>query len=275
MKISEVLIDSGDAEYAEDALFLRRCGKNIMAGVLDGVSGPYHPSSGPELFNGETGGQIIVNVAVGAMQEAANWNPDGIFNEANGKVREKLLSLGIARNLPGASFAFAWIDCTTKMLTIIQGGDSYALIELRGKIVATGNQVYEHDHRLLKAKEEFEQEFPNNRDKVWDKLVPLTAALQLKHVNNSHDPFGYASLNGQCEVLDCLNKMEFPLDNVLTLLLFTDGLVPFGIIGRERKARMFDSYKKVGLKGILKETRGKKFQRFTDGPEAVGIAIVF
>jgi hypothetical protein len=216
-----------------------------------------------------------VNVAIGAMQEAADWNPDGMFNETNGKVREKLLSLGIARNLPGASFAFAWIDHSTKILTIIQGGDSYALVELRGKIVATANQVYEHDHRLLKAKEVFEQEFPGSRDKVWDKLVPLTAALQLKHVNNSHDPFGYASLNGQREVLDCLNKMEFPLDDVLTLLLFTDGLVPFGIISRERTARMLDSYKKVGLRGILEETRGKKFQRFTNGPEAAGIAIAF
>ena len=59
----ETICDPGTAEYREDGLVFKMiegfAGPSILAGVVDGVSGLYDPSQGPQLFDGKTGGQGV------------------------------------------------------------------------------------------------------------------------------------------------------------------------------------------------------------------------
>ena len=76
--------DSGTATILEDALIIAP----PFFGVLDGVSGLYHPREGPRWFDGVSGGQEIVRIVAAEFLKAQASEPlDHILRKANAAIR--------------------------------------------------------------------------------------------------------------------------------------------------------------------------------------------
>ena len=150
----ETIYDPGTAKPLEDMLILKMTesfwGPSLVAGVIDGVSGLYEPSGGPQLFNGKSGGQAVCEIV---NQIISNTQPseslEDLLLAANERIELHAISQGIHLNrsdiLPGAAFAIVKVDQVA--VKIIQGADCFAVwLHRNGTIDATRNQVFQ---RLL------------------------------------------------------------------------------------------------------------------------------
>ena len=256
-------------------------GPSLVAGVIDGVSGLYEPSGGPQLFNGKSGGQAVCEIV---NQIISNTQPseslEDLLLAANEKIELHAISQGIHLNrsdiLPGAAFAIAKVDQET--VEIIQGADCLAVWQKSdGVINATRNQVFPYEAEWRRILTNLLGKYEGDRNKAWEQLIPVLCADRLERVNRRVS--GYALLNGQQTLSECWQKITFPRADIRFLFLFTDGLIPFEESGNaETLGKMIVSlFKQGGLKAILERTRSieeaTKTESHIDHAEATGIAI--
>lgn len=255
-------------------------GTCLIAGVLDGVSGLYLPSEGPELFNGKSGGQVvceIVNQIVATAKPEENL--EDILFRANAEMRfhffmRKGVSLERSDLLPGAAFAIAKIN--RESIEIIQGADCIAVWQRRnGRVSFTKNQVFPHELEWRQLIENLLQKYQGDRNKVWEELIPVLSRGRLQRVNQKG---GYALLNGQLHIEECWQRVILLRQEVKTVLLFSDGLIPFSESGKKNLGKqIMESFRQKGLQGILAKTREveeiEKEKSHIDHAEASAIAI--
>jgi hypothetical protein len=300
VKISAVY-DQGSSRFREDGLVLT---KNVF-GVLDGLSAPYSTNHPLKLFNGLSMGEMVVRLVEKFFAEFSEIDmPKKLVekimavNEMILEEEEMILGTNISiGELPGATFAFAQVE--EEYITIVQGGDCMAVIELRnGDIVVTPNQVRGHDQEMNSKIEEVQrkvawdlfklplEQVPEDkrsqvRSRMWDVIRDVLVKARSEDINNPNSPRGYALLNGQPQLRKMMWEMVFPRKEVRNILLFSDGIVPWSImksrddndIGRE----VLTEFKSKGLAGLLISARYTEEKsaavNYTNQAEATAIAL--
>jgi len=314
MKVS-YLYDQGSAQYREDGLFIA----GPLFGVLDGVSAPFSPKHRPKKFlGGLSGGEMIVRVVETFVSTVTLSHYGEILclapmalpeqplvkeiSAANAAVRQAQKSNGVdvddVGGLAGATFAITKVG---NEVEIIQGGDCFALWETKkGDVTITKNQVRRHDTEMndtiLRLQREVASELYSInleeatveqrnkiRGKMWTRFCPILKAARQEDVNNPKSSRCYALLNGQPEVTRVWFYRTLPRKNLRTLILFTDGMVPWqaikGMSDEEIAGRVLADYREGGLPHLLRVARGieKRVEavNYTDSAEATAISIEF
>lgn len=299
MKISYIY-DQGSSKYREDGLFV--C--EPFFGVLDGVSAPYSPAHPPEIFNGGmSGGEMVSRVvekqfakikSLRSLQEAVLLASRDV---ARKQLRQKVPFDG--GKLAGASFAITKI--TSDRIEIIQGCDAFALWVMKDGSVGIAEAQNERSETFLNDKvvelmrevasergfdlEAIDDETRSEvRAEMWDRFYPILLETRREYVNNPSFRDSYGLLNGQPELEHKWCHMGFPRREVRTLLLFTDGMVPWwgsleGLPIEEVARMVHETYSEGGLVGLFARARGieekSRATSYIDTAEATAIAIEF
>lgn len=300
MKVLDPLYHPGSARHEEDGHF----SESPFFGVLDGVSEPHSPDHPARLFNGLSSGAMMARMTEGL---AKSFHPDMSLDDVTDlllerfkqKLEEHNFPLHDPGAIPGYTFAFAKVG--DHEVETIQAGDCFALYELRdGTVLMNPNQVRLHDTEMndiiLRIQREvawdlfeIELEAASREQKgkitgeMWNRFRPILVTARRKDVNNPKSRRQYGILNGQKELKDFLFRRVVSRDDLKTLILFTDGMVPWEAmkgmsdetVGREVLA----NYHKGGLPYQLAIARGieKKVANvnYTDSAEATAVAIEF
>lgn len=253
-------------------------------GVTDGISPIYTPEEGPMMFGEKTGGQLAsqaVSFAFGMSSLFGGKSLRASLNHANDLVRQVSQKNGLPLNksefLPSATFCVAKIG--DQEIEIVQGGDTLAIWETRdGKIGGTPNLIFEYEQRQVSTIARLMEKNKGNRQKMWEDFRPYLAEDRRKNINAFK---GFSIINGQPWFKDYLQEFTLTREDVKTLIIFSDGLVPFEkTADLEKMARfILDHYKTGGLNRILEVTREiadkNKKSSHEDYAEAAGIAIEF
>lgn len=294
------IYDQGSSEHYEDGIII----SPPFFGVLDGVSGPYSPNHPPRIFNGGmSGGELVSRVV---EKQFARFSRLQSFEEAvslaNRAVARKQLKNRIpfsGGELAGASFAIVKVD--GDWVEIIQGCDAFALWALHdGTIEMTEAQNSVTEAFLNDKTVELMREIAIERGVVleeaddgtrkeirgemWDRFYSILVETRYRHVNNPSSGSGYGLLNGQKELQGMWFRTTLPRSEVKTLLLFTDGMVPWrgsleGLSTGEVARMVYKTYEEGGLVRLLARARkieeGSRAMSYTDAAEATAIAIEF
>jgi hypothetical protein len=204
--------------------------------------------------------------------------------KANSKIGEFQLKEGIPINRPDllAGCSFVFVKIKKKKIEIIQGGDCLAVWKYKdGKFGATRNYAFRHVSRNLKIIANFMRKHKGDRKKMWIDFVPILAEMRRRDINNPKIETGFAVLNGQTKLKECWQKIEIPIENLEIMLLFSDGLIPYGETANENELakKTIALYKKKGLDGLLQRKRkiDKKQEKksYIAQDEATAISIKF
>ncbi|KKQ75763.1 MAG: hypothetical protein US98_C0060G0001 [Parcubacteria group bacterium GW2011_GWC1_38_6] len=292
--------------YHQGSSFHREDGYGIISDliffVLDGVSEPYGPQKPQRLIGELSGGELVSRLT----ENWIGWNKTDdlplLAKKLNKYIKRCLDNADFVPSpgkLPGATFVITKINQET--VEILQAGDCFALWETTdGNIQVTTNQVRAHDVKMndlildIQRREaaecfgvDLEKATPDEhrtiRGAMWNRFCPILEEAREMDVNNPENPQGYGLLNGQPE----LEKMWFyttmPLKSVKTILLFSDGMVPWNLMKDKTDEKVaqivLDIYRRGGLAKMLLWARGIEEQvkgvNYIDNAEATAIAIEF
>lgn len=274
------MYDQGSAKIPEDGIVFN---PPRYFGVSDGISGIYTPEEGPMMFGEKTGGQLASHaISFTFGRSFVTKEPLKIaLDYANNLIRrvnqKNGLSIEKSELLPSATFCIASID--SQKVKIVQGGDSLAVWEMRdGKIGGIPNLIFEYEQRQTSTIAKLMEKHKGNRQKMWEEFRPYLAEDRRKNINAFK---GFSIINGQPWFKDHLQEFVLSRENIRSLIIFSDGLVPFEKMAHLTEMAKFvlDFYKIGGLNHILEITREiadkNKKSSHEDYPEATAIAIEF
>lgn len=262
MKIKEAIYSQGTAEEVEDGMIINP----PFFGVIDGASAAYRTKAERILFNGMTGGEMVRKLVLETFYSAgADSFLEETILQANQRIGETQEKQGISLDrtdlLAQASFVFIKIEEET--VTIIQGGDCFALwLSADGGIGITENQAFLHDTKVLDKIALLMRKYKGDRQKMWMEFAPFLAAARLRDVNKKIKA-GFAQLTGQPWLPEYWKKIIIPKPRLL--LLFSDGLVPFEETAHSSASilakKTLETYQKGGLGLLLQKIRKKQFEK--------------
>ena len=272
LKKAYSICDHGTAEHHEDGYIAQY----PLYAVIDGLSEPHSYKNPLKLFNGLSGGEMIVEVV---KKVFSSIYPQPSLEEyvliINNMIQRVLETEGFsiknAGLIPGASFVFAKIEDTA--VRILQGGDCLAVWRFAsGEIGFIPNQAYRHVSQNLQTIHEILARNEGNRKEMWVEFYPILSQRRQRDINNSTLESGYAVLNGQPNVVKCWQKREIPIRGLNTLLLFSDGFVPYYETSDEKMEqlaeRLLNEYKDseykdkvLTLKEMLERKRREKSRK--------------
>ncbi len=262
---TEHIIEKGSGQFNEDSLIL---GDNIF-GVFDGAS-----SLNTNLFeNGQTGGMIAAQTA--SQEFSKNHFPlYQLGIRANQAIQTKMINQNLdmaqRHNLWSTSVAVIRIDDAG--LEWFQTGDAQILVFYDDGSFRVLADRKDHDYETLamfKAKKfKFNAEIKNQIKKV---------RIQMNR--------SYGVLNGEPEALDFTQKGVEPLEDVTSILLFTDGLQLPSTTPTQKKSfnRLAQKFQKKGLMGLKNSIRKiesqdpytQRYPRFKCHDDIAAIAVHF
>jgi len=301
------------AIYSQGSSLCREDGLVMTAqlfGVFDGISEPYAPKYPMRKFNGLTGGEMVARLCEAYFHGPLFYPRENLRNTIHGlnsalgnELRWEQIDARMnppnTGALPGATLAFTRI--TEDTIEVLQAGDCTAVIELRnGEIIVSPNQVRAHDTEMQKEIERIQREVAQElfsltledvpdadrgqvRGEMWNRFLPILLEARLRDVNRRESPHGYGVLNGQLELLELLWERTFHRNEVATLLLLSDGMIPWTVMrstnDREIGRTVLAEFKRRGLAGLLLSARGIEEQTaaasYMNQAEATAVALAF
>ncbi len=297
----ETLYDAGSSKTKENSYVVCM----PFFGVFDGTPAPYSPSNPPMVFgDGLNGGEMVAREIERTFYalEDAGVPIDEVVRRANLAVGKIMQGRGIpldrADLLPGAAFAFTKV--TPETVEVIQGGDTLAVVGFKsGRFYATEIQNFLVEKRLNETIDSIMRHVADEwnvdlastdegtrnrvRAEMWDRFFPILSEARRDNVNNPGGLMGYTFLNGQPRLELTWHRKEFRTSEVQTLILFTDGMVPWEVMkGGDSHAigqAMLERYRCGGLHQVLAEARrvedAAKTTNYMNFAEATAIAIEF
>ena len=259
----EHILEKGSGQLNEDSLVI---GDNLF-GVFDGAS-----SLDTNVFmGGQTGGMIASHTA--SHEFSKNHFPlDQLGVRANNAIRTKMIdeNLDMAQRYNLWSTSAAVIRIEDAGLEWFQTGDAHGLLFYNdGSFRALADRE-DHDFETLTM--------------LKLEKFKFNAAIkdQIKKVRSKMNR-SYGVLNGEPEALDFTQKGFESLEDVTSILLFTDGLqLPSTTPAQEKSfSRLAQKFKKDGLMGVKESIRKiesqdpdiRRYPRFKCHDDIAAIAV--
>ena len=280
---TQYILEKGTAKTNEDCLVIQ---DNIF-GVFDGATS----LTGRTFHQGKTGGEIAAQTASSVFSQ--NHYPlRHLACQANREIMTQMLRNGvnISRQEDLWSTSAAVVRIQNKNLEWVQAGDAVIILVYNDGSHKVLVEREDHDYETLTLWKDLVQ------DKADDKHVGLTegnieqglAALrqtlnsQIKKVRSEMN-ITYGVLNGEPRAEEFLNQGVESLDQVMDILLFTDGLTIPGETPQKHKdyTSLVESYISLGLHGLKNMIRQKEktdplcltFPRFKCHDDIAAIAV--
>jgi len=288
IKRVELLHDIGNAKDVEDVYFADQV--SGVFGVFDGVSMPYSVKHPIERFgpNHLSSGAVVVREVVSRTLQArvCNYKDEPLRDmivSANHMVRFFQAMLGVPMDrtdmLPGA--VFAAVKVGKEKTEILQCGDSMALwVKRDGSYWITRNQVLVHkselweEWRRLKRKhrELCEGNLVAAYDAAWEELMPAYTEWRRVNTNNRASQNWYGLLNGQPQSEACWFSAEVPTNELVSIFLFTDGLVSYEDFSDENDLARYilTVHRRLGSLGHILES--VRYNELLKKEKSLGIA---
>jgi serine/threonine protein phosphatase PrpC len=268
MKV-EIICERGSGEVNEDNVLA----KGKFFGVFDGATSL-------DKFmdaDGKTGGLIASSIAKNVFEN----NEGGLVQlteKANSEIRKEMLKkkVDISKKENLWSTSVAVIKLASDSFDWVQLGDSLIIVIFNDNTFKLLVTDYDHDEEALIMWKEFaDKKVENIRKHLKGQLLKVRKTMNVS----------YGILNGEDEMKNFINKGKDSLDNVKSIIIFTDGL----IIPKENPAEKDDFnllvqlYKEGGLNKIKNYTRELedsdpncwKYPRFKQYDDIGAISIVF
>ena len=240
MKI-ETILEKGSARLNEDTLVAQ---DNIF-GVFDGAT-----SLNETVFeNGKTGG-LIASSAASSVFAANHFPLKALAHTANQSIHQHMIRHGVdltrKENLWSTSAAVVRIKDDT--LEWVQTGDAQIILIYQDNTHEVLVDREDHDYDTLCLWPARGKNAPSGTD------ARISEQIRKKRAEMNRT---YGVLNGEPHAMDFLNHGQKSLDQVNTVLLFTDGLS----IPSEKPAKKKDfshlvtQYRELGLAGLKHRIR--------------------
>ena len=257
---------------------------------MDGVSPIYLPQDGSQLFKEMTGGQL------------ASWHILSAFGHSHGpelSLRQFLISannalgketeqndLNIKESAHIPSACFLVIKIEDRSIQIIQGGDCMAAWQYKdGSRGGISHQNFGYEEFLVLEIKRLMKKHNQDRQAMWEEFRPILEDRRQRFINNHN---GICLLNGQPHFREYWREETIELENLKTLLLFSDGFIPFewSKESEDLALNVFNLWNMLNqnclfpadkLARILLQTRAtaEKAETHEDNPEATVISIEF
>lgn len=212
-----------------------------LYGVFDGVSAAYSPSNPPVLYDRAgyremTGGQAIASIFEmwGASREWGHRTDKAqvFLSRCNMEVAEAHRAMGFdvhTDDVAGGGFAVCGIE-EDGNLQFYLGGDCFVAIAFRNgtygflsNFDAAADAVEKRDNtRYSKCLKEAN----GSRGEAWDLYFPKYRRKRIRVANRNIGEGGFATLNGDPALFDCMTREVIWRDKVSHVLLGTDGVLP-------------------------------------------------
>lgn len=259
----EHILEKGSARLNEDALII----KNNIYGVFDGAS-----SLDNAFFEGDKTGGLMASSTAGNVFSKNHFPLLQLGCEANHAILSKMLAhkVDLSRRQSLWSTSAAVVRLHDNKMEWLQTGDAYIII------------IYNNgSHKILVEREDHDYETllmlkKNNSQKA------VEFKNQVKKIRLGMNRT-YGVFNGEENAINFINSGFLPLDDVKTILLFTDGLqVPSSTPEKTKDFQGFiDLYQKLGLQGLKNHIREiealdpdiKNYPRFKCHDDIAAIAI--
>lgn len=263
------IYSKGSGELNEDELLVR---DDIFA-VFDGATGLV------EFINqgGKTGGKLATEIAKEVFSENRRSLKE-LAILANNRILAEMERIGIDTEQKEALWAIsaAVVRLLLEEIEFFQIGDSLILaIYQDGSYKLLTEYLNQDLETMILWKKLADQEEKNIRPKLQDQIVKVRRETNIT----------YGALNGEREAIKFFKFGKIGLNNIKSLILFTDGL----IIPKEDPEHPDDwlllvkTYRKSGLQGLLKYVRSLekedpycwRYPRFKQYDDVAAIGINF
>lgn len=259
----EHILEKGSGRLNEDTIVLE---KNLY-GVFDGAS-----SLDNALFEKNKTGGMIASSTAGDIFSKNHFPLLQLGRQANNAILSKMKthSVDLSRRYKYWSTSAAVVRVSNNTLEWFQTGDAYIIVIYKDNSYNVLIDREDHDYEtLLMLKKN-----PSQKTRAFKHQVRKIRS----NMNRT-----YGVLNGEHTALDFVNHGFLALDDVKTILLFTDGLqVPSSTPDKRKNFKHFMTlYKMLGLTGLKNHVRKvesqdpdiNRFPRFKCHDDIAAIAI--
>jgi hypothetical protein len=233
-----------DLKPVEDSHFINNTAR--LWGVFDGGSAAYSPSHPPYLYSGKfTGGQMAASIAAAIGMQP--WHRDmpigvslGTMNEAIAQAQGNAGLIAGKDDVGGCCFAVA--QATEEGINLRIGGDCGVFwTDDSGNHFLNG---FDEAAEKVEADDEasfalFKEQAGGDLARAWDLYFSGYRRKRLTYINKKVGRGGFAILNGDPAVRDCLTTQElFWNKRPDTLLLMTDGCLPASMTAMSKREEL-------------------------------------
>ncbi len=231
----------GSSIINEDRLLIR----NNIFGVFDGANN----LAGFKNKKGKTGGELAATIAKNtfskndkSLKELAVESNNQILSE----IKKEKVDISKKENLWLTTAAV--VRLKRKEAECFQIGDSLIIIIYKSD---SYKLLFKYNNHDLDVMVKWKKLSDKGVDNIWEKIKPEIKKLRKK------TNITYGVLNGNKNAGMFFNFKKIRLDNIKSIILFTDGLfIPKENPKKSENWRKFtEIYKKKGLNGLLEHVR--------------------
>jgi len=234
---TEHILEKGSGLVNEDTLILN---KNIF-GVFDGATS----LDAQQFDDNKTGGMLAAQTAGQVFSK--NHHPLlHLGCEANNAILSKMQTQQVDLNHRQGlwSTSAAVVRLTNDTVEWLQTGDAYIVVIYKDGSFILPVEKDDHDYDTLMM---LKKNPCKNRPEFKDQIKKIR-----QQMNQT-----YGVLNGEPAAVDFIKTGSLPLENIQTILLFTDGLQLSTTTPKRRKnfSSLVSLFQKLGLKGLKNHIR--------------------
>ncbi|WP_300458664.1 protein phosphatase 2C domain-containing protein [Desulfobacula sp.] len=233
----EHILEKGSGRLNEDAVII----EDSIYGVFDGAS-----SLDNKVFDGCKTGGMMASATAGQIFSKNHFPLMQLGRQANTAILSKMMThqVNLSQRHTLWSTSAAVVRVGSNTLEWLQTGDAFIIL------------IYTDDsYKVLVDKEDHDYETLLMLKKNYSHKDPAFKQQVKKIRSNMNKTYGV--LNGEPGALDFVNSGFLPLEDVKTILLFTDGLqLPSTIPEKKKNFKQFMTlYQKLGLTGLKNHVR--------------------
>src|SRR3989344_8711827 len=254
---------SNERAFREDTHFINV--SNNLFGVADGNSAAYSPKNPPLLYReGLTGGSMTASVFSSWGLETKFDSVERFVITANRRIlrehQDKCKDPTKGNDVGGASFAACKLN--DNKLDFIIGGDCFLAAQTKDGCKfwhGFDDAAFETEqadnmagYAVCLEQTKTAEKPEGDKGLAWDMYYQKYQAKRLRCANRNVGQGGYASLNGDVELVDCWIKEEQIVSPEDTIILGTDGML-WADFRPDKDSRVFmETYLWAGLDGLLR-----------------------
>jgi serine/threonine protein phosphatase PrpC len=288
IKISACTVAGKKEKPNEDAFALARNRQDLWVGVFDGTS-----SLKPlEKLKGKTGAWYASHFLMDSFSKIkSSFSSKEALINLNYKLLKEAKKIGgrldDTHSLPAAVGTIIKIDMKTKQCEFAHVGDTYCIAYYKNGssmlISNDRNQKFDDGMFKLIKKVAEEKEITNKEARQDDRVKSALIEMYIRR-NNNPNGLGSGIINGDPNLEKYILADKFSLNNILAILIASDGLEIQGCVIQKASFRklLFDKFKAGGFKEIIrlkKESEKNdpewKNIRYKDSDDATGVMIEF